>query len=149
MVLTMALSAIYTLSIGFHSQPIQKGKFMKTMLFSSFVVLAALASAGENPSVNGKWQVHSSVAGNESDMVCTFTQKDDALSGSCTSDQGKFEITGTVNGNKVAWSYKSEYNGTPLTVKYDGTVDSATKMKGSADVPEFSAGGDFTATQSN
>jgi len=143
----MALSAIYTLSIGFHSHPIQKGKFMKTKLFSSFVVLASLASAGENPSVNGKWQVHSSVAGNESDMVCMFTQKDDALSGNCTSDQGKFEITGTVSGNKVAWSYKSEYSGTPLTVKYDGTLDSATKMKGSVDVPEFSAGGDFTATQ--
>ncbi len=125
----------------------QKGKFMKIWLFSSFVALASLVSAGESPSINGKWQVHSSVAGTENDMVCTFTQKDEALSGNCSSDQGKFEITGTVSGNKVAWSYKSEYQGTPLTVKYEGTVDSAMKMTGSVDVPEFSAGGDFTATQ--
>jgi hypothetical protein len=89
-----------------------------------------------------------SVGGTENDSVCTFVQKDDALTGSCTSDQGKVEITGTVDGKKVAWSYKSEYQGTPLTVKFDGTVDAAMKMSGSVDVPEFSAGGDFTATQS-
>jgi hypothetical protein len=46
------------------------------------------------------------------------------------------------------WSYKSEYQGTPLTVKFDGAVDSAMKMAGSVDVPEFRAGGDFAATQS-
>jgi len=121
---------------------------MKILLLSSFVALASLVSAADNPSISGKWQVHSSVSGTENDMVCLFTQKDEALSGNCTSDQGKFEITGTVSGNKVAWSYKSEYQGTPLTVKFDGVVDSAMKMTGSVDVPEFSAGGDFTATQS-
>jgi hypothetical protein len=121
---------------------------MKTLLLSSLVVFASLAGAGENPSITGQWQVHTSVAGNESDMVCMFTQKEDSLSGSCTTDKGKFEIAGAVSGNKVAWSYKSEYEGTPLTVKYDGAMDSASKMKGSVDVPEFGAGGDFTATQS-
>ena len=121
---------------------------MKIVVLSSFLVLASLVSAGENRSISGQWQVHSSVGGTENDMVCTFTQKDDALSGNCSSDQGKFEITGTVSGNKVAWSYKSEYQGTPLTVKFEGTVDAAMKMAGSVDVPEFSAGGDFTATQS-
>jgi hypothetical protein len=146
MVLTMALDANYT--AGMAHLATQKGTFMKILLLSSFVALASLVSAGDSPSISGKWQVHSSVAGTENDMVCTFTQKDDALSGNCTSDQGKFEISGTVSGNKVAWSYKSEYQGTPLTVKFDGTVDAAMKMTGSVDVPEFSAGGDFTATQS-
>jgi len=121
---------------------------MKAVLFSSLFALASLVSAGETPSISGQWQVHMSVAGTENDAVCTFIQKDDALTGSCTSDQGKVEINGTVDGKKVAWSYKSEYQGTPLTVKFDGTVDAAMKMTGSVDVPEFSAGGDFTATQS-
>ena len=146
-VLTTALSATI-LGAWAQSPSVQKGKFMKTALLSSLVVFASLVSAGENPSISGQWQVHSSVSGNENDMVCTFTQKDDALSGNCTSDQGKFEITGKVSGNKVAWSYKSEYSGTALTVKFDGALDSAIKMTGSVDVPEFGAGGDFTATQS-
>lgn len=121
---------------------------MKIVLLSSLALAVSLVSAGETPSVSGQWQVHVSVGGNESDSVCVFTQKDEVLSGNCSSDKGKFEITGKVTGNKIAWSYKSEYDGTPLTVKFDGAIESATKMTGSVDVPEFGAEGDFTATQS-
>lgn len=118
---------------------------MKIALVTFLAVASAVAA--DNPSVSGKWQVHSSVSGTDFDQVCTFTQKDDALAGSCVSDQGTVAISGSVKGNKVAWSYKSEYNGTPLTVQYEGAVDATAKMKGSVNVPEFGAGGDFTATQ--
>ena len=118
---------------------------MKTLLVSLLLGAAALAAPADNPKFAGKWQVHSSIAGTEVDMVCTFTQKDDALAGNCVSDQGTVEITGKVNGDKVSWSYKTEYQGTPLTVKYDGAVDSDNKIKGSVDVPEFGVGGDFAA----
>jgi hypothetical protein len=104
---------------------------------------AALAADG--PSVTGKWHVHNSISGNESDQTCTFTQKDAGITGSCTSERGTVEVTGKVDGNKITWSYKSEYEGTPLTVHYEGTIDAA-KISGSVNVPEFSAGGDFTAT---
>jgi hypothetical protein len=145
----MALSAIYTLDIAATAIPIQKAIPMKTLLFSLlFVSTSFIAGATDDPSISGQWQVHTSVSGNESDMACTITQKGDALAGTCTSDRGKFEISGKVNGKKVEWSYKSEYEGTPLTVKYDGVLDSATKMTGNVDVPEFNASGDFTATQS-
>jgi hypothetical protein len=107
---------------------------------------AALAFAADAPSITGKWQVHNSISGNESDQVCTFTQKDAAISGSCTSERGAVEVTGNVDGNKITWSYKSEYEGTPLTVHYEGVIDAAAKISGSVDVPEFSAEGEFTAT---
>jgi hypothetical protein len=110
---------------------------------------AALAPAAYNPSLNGKWQVHNSIAGNESDQACTFTQKDADLTGSCSSENGTVTISGKINGKKVTWTYKSEYNGAPLTVAYDGVLDSAAaKISGSVNVPEFSADGEFTATQS-
>ena len=107
---------------------------------------AALAFAADAPSITGKWQVHNSISGNESDQVCTFSQKDAAISGSCTSERGTVEVTGKVDGNKITWSYKSEYEGTPLTVNYQGVIDAAAKISGSVSVPEFSADGDFTAT---
>ena len=116
---------------------------MKALLFS--LLIAAACTAADAPSLAGKWQVHASIGGNEYEMACTFTQKDDALSGTCVSEQGTSEISGNIAGNKVAWSYKSEYNGTPLTVKFDGALDSATKMKGSVSVPEFGAEGEFSA----
>ena len=121
---------------------------MKSLILCFLAATAAgLAPGADTASLAGKWQLHTSIAGNDFDMVCTFTQKDDALGGTCASDQGTFEIAGSVNGNKVTWSYKSEYNGTPLTVKYEGAVGSSNKIIGTVTVPEFSAGGDFTATQ--
>jgi hypothetical protein len=119
---------------------------MKNVLFS--FLLAAAAVAADTPSVSGKWQVHTSISGNESDSVCTFTQKDGSLSGNCAGERGTFEITGKIDGTKVTWSYKSDYNGTPLTVKYDGALNATTGMKGNVEVPEFGVAGDFTATQS-
>jgi len=80
-------------------------------------------------------------------MLCTITQKDKALTGTCAAARGSVEIAGSVDGGKVAWSYKSEYQGTPLTVKYAGEMTSETRMKGSVEVPEFSVTGDFTANQ--
>ncbi|HWC95175.1 MAG TPA: hypothetical protein VG456_00460 [Candidatus Sulfopaludibacter sp.] len=121
---------------------------MKTLVLS--ILLAAAAAvmpAADDPAVNGKWQVHTSISGNESDMTCTFATKEGAMTGTCVSDRGTFEITGKLTGAKVAWSYKSEYNGTPLTVKYDGAVGSGSAMKGTVEVPEFNVTGEFAATQ--
>jgi hypothetical protein len=45
----------------------------------------------------------------------------------------------------MTFSYKSEYQGSPLTVAYAGTIESESRIKGSVDVPEYGASGDFTA----
>lgn len=98
-------------------------------------------------SLTGKWQVHLSIGGTEIDQKCDFTQKGDDLSGTCVSDRGTVNIAGKVNGNKATWSYKSEYEGSPITANYEGTVGSGNKITGTVNVPEYSADGDFTATQ--
>ena len=106
---------------------------------------AAAALAADPPSVTGKWHVHTSIAGTENDHTCSLTQKGTELTGTCTTDQsGTVNLSGKVDGKKVTWSYKSEYNGTPLTVNYDGTYE-AGKMSGTVSVPEFSVDGEFTA----
>jgi hypothetical protein len=115
--------------------------------FTVFILsagIAVLPLAAADDGITGKWQVHQSIAGNDSDQTCTFTQSGTALSGTCESDQGKVEITGAIEEKKVSWSYKSEYNGTPLTVKFEGTFE-AGKISGSVSVPEFSVEGDFLA----
>jgi hypothetical protein len=119
---------------------------MKTAILS-FLAISFLNAAPDNPSITGKWQVYTSISGSDSDMTCTFAQKDDALTGNCAGERGTFEITGKVADGKVTWSYRTEYNGTPLTVKYAGAMTSATRIKGSVEVPEFSVSGDFTANQ--
>jgi hypothetical protein len=120
---------------------------MKTLILFAFLASATLSSmAADNVSLTGKWKIHQSVAGNDSDSDCTFTQKDSDLAGSCTADQGSGKITGKIDGNKVSWSYETEYNGAPLTVKFAGTLDSTGKITGSVSVEQFGVDGDFTAT---
>jgi len=122
---------------------------MRTLFLSALLASAAVASlAAGNASVSGKWKIHNNIVGNESDVECTFTQTGNDLTGSCTSDQGTVKTTGKVDGMKVTWSYDSEYNGTPLTVNYSATLDSAAdKFSGTVSVEQFGVDGDFTATQ--
>lgn len=122
---------------------------MKKMLRWFFAACATLTvSVADDPSITGHWQIHNSVSGNESDEACTFTQKEQDLTGDCNTTTGAVKISGKVDGKKIKWTYKSEYNGTPITVTHEGSFDSATKIKGTISVPEFSAEGDFTATLS-
>ena len=118
---------------------------MKSLLFLTFLVASA---AADNLSLNGKWQLHNSIAGNESDQTCTFTQKGNDLTGSCSNGQNSGNLTGKVDNKKVTWVYKSEYDGSPITLTYKGTLDSPNKIVGTVSVEEYSVDGDFTATQS-
>jgi hypothetical protein len=118
---------------------------------SSLALLALAAAAGlvpaqTNPSISGKWKIHTSMV-QQSDSTCTFTQSGPELIGACDGDNGKFNIAGKVDGNKVTWSFKTEYNGSPLTVSYQGTLESGSKISGSSFVEEMSLGGDFTAVR--
>lgn len=119
-------------------------------LILSFVLACApvLINAADDTSLSGTWQIHNNIAGNESERACTFVQSGNDLTGTCPSERGSVNLTGKVEHKKVSWSYKSEYEGTPLTVKYEGRLDSAVKIIGSVNVAEYGADGDFTATRS-
>ena len=122
---------------------------MKTVLLSFLLGSATVLSyAADAPSLSGTWQIHNSIAGNESDRACTFVQNGDNLTGTCPSHRGEVKLTGEVKGKKVTWSYRSEYEGSPITVKYDGSLQSDTKITGTVNVAEYGADGDFTATLS-
>jgi hypothetical protein len=123
---------------------------MKSLVLSLVLVSTSVfAFAADTPSLAGSWKVHTSISGNESDSVCTFTQKDSVLTGSCKSDQGEGPATGKIDGTKITWSYSSEYNGSPITINYVGTLDAAAnKIAGAVSVEEFGVDGLFTATPS-
>jgi hypothetical protein len=110
----------------------------------ALLLAAGFAIAAEAPSLSGRWDIYTSIADHDSNMSCTFAQKDAALRGTCNTERGIVEIGGKVDGDKVSWSYQTDYNGSPLTVKYDGTI-SERRIKGRVEVPEYGASGEFTA----
>ncbi len=124
---------------------------MKSLVLTAVLASSsALALAADNASISGKWTLHSNIAGNESNMVCTFTQQEADLIGTCKSDTGGNKVTGKVAGMHVSFSYTSEYGGSPFTAKYTGILDPVTnKISGTVNVAEFSVDGDFTATSAS
>jgi len=119
---------------------------MRNILLAAVLVTTAVPFLNAQTGVSGKWKVHNSIAGNESDQECTLTQTDKELAGSCKGENGDLKVTGSVEGNKVSWKYDSEYNGTPLTLTYSGTLDDSGDMKGEVNVDPFGVTGEFTAT---
>jgi hypothetical protein len=119
------------------------------LLFASLLFACAplVTSAADDASFTGKWQIHTSVSDHESDISCTFTQTASELGGTCSPEAGTVHITGKVEGKNITWTYKSTYDGSPLTVTFKGKFDSAGKMSGSVIAEEYGAEGVFTATQ--
>ena len=119
---------------------------MKKLFAATALLFAASAFAADAPNLTGKWTIHNSIAGNESDMACTFAQTDNKLSGSCKSNDKDLQVTGSLDGKKLTWKYDSDYNGSPLTLTYTATLEDAGKFAGTVDVQPFGVTGDFTAT---
>jgi len=117
-------------------------------LWFLLALIAIPSSATDTPSVAGKWKVHNSIVGNESDQDCSFAQQGQDISGSCSLEQGTAKVTGKITDTKITWQYDTEYNGSPLTLVYTGTMDKDSKITGTVEVQPMSVNGDFTATPS-
>lgn len=121
---------------------------MKISLVCFLLAFTASAVAADNSPVTGKWRVHTSIGGAESDQTCTFAESGGILSGSCESeDRGLVKITGRFDQIKVSWSYKTNNDdGDTISVQYVGRLDSG-RITGSVTMPESGTNGDFIAMQ--
>jgi opacity protein-like surface antigen len=117
-------------------------------LLTALAVVPAVALAAQAASVGGKWKVSANIAGTASELNCSFTQKEAAVTGTCVNDQTQLAITGKVDGKTVTWQFDTQWEGQVLTVIYTGTLDSD-KIVGGVDVQPLGVTGEFTATKVN
>ena len=113
---------------------------MKLLL--SLIVLLALPLAAAD--VSGKWKAEVDVAGNAATPGFTFKQDGGTLTGTYKGMLGEAPITGTVEGKKIRWVVKANYDSNPVTIIYTGTIESDTLIKGTVDFAG-QAEGTFTA----
>lgn len=116
-------------------------------ILSVFLLVTSAAFAVDAPSLSGKWQIHASISGNDSDYYCSFTQKAADLTGNCDSSRGAVQISGKVAEKSASWAYKTEYNGAPLTVSFAGKLESDSKITGTITAEEYGVSGEFTAVK--
>jgi hypothetical protein len=93
--------------------------------------------------VTGKWAFNVETSAGAGSPTFTFKQDGEKLTGHYTGTFGEAEVTGTIKGADITFSFAADAQGTAVKSTYTGTVDKDT-MKGKL-VIEGLGEGTFTA----
>ena len=110
------------------------------------LTLAPLAIAQNAPDVTGTWAFDVTTDQGTGNPTIIFKQDGEKLTGHYTGTFGEADITGTIKGKDITFSFSAEVQGFALTSTYKGTVDTATTMKGTLEISQIGTG-TFTATK--
>jgi len=91
--------------------------------------------------ISGNWSAAVTLDAGSGTAKFTFKQSGDKLTGTYTGQVGTANITGTVNGADVEWSFDSEQAG---KISYKGTLGADGKITGTVQYGQL-GGGKFTA----
>jgi hypothetical protein len=92
----------------------------------AFAVVLAAAD------VSGSWQFTVETPAGTGNPTFVFEQDGEKLTGTYTGMLGKAEVTGTVKGDRIEFEFEASYEGQKFIIRYAGTVESPTRMKGTA-----------------
>jgi hypothetical protein len=118
----------------------------RVMIAICVLAVASLAHAGQaKTDVSGKWTFTVQTDAGSGTPTVTLKQDGEKLTGHYSSATlGEADLTGTVKGDDVKFSFNADAGGTQLVVTYTGKVDGKDSMKGSVDLGGM-AQGTFTA----
>jgi hypothetical protein len=123
---------------------------MKSILKANALVLALalLVSAqvfAQATNVTGEWAFNVTTDQGGGTPAITFKQDGEKLTGKYAGQLGNADLTGTVKGNAIHFTFTLDVQGQQAPVTYDGTVEKNT-MKGKLDIGGMVTG-TFTATK--
>jgi len=95
--------------------------------------------------VTGEWTFNVQTDQGGGTPTITFKQDGEKLTGKYAGQLGNADLTGTVKGNAIQFTFTIDAGGQQAPVTYDGTVEKNT-MKGKLDIAGM-ATGTFTATK--
>jgi hypothetical protein len=120
---------------------------MKVMRAIAIVLSSAatVSPQGSKIDVTGKWTFTVQTDAGSGTPTVTLKQDGEKLTGHYSSQNlGEAELSGTVKGQEIKFTFNADAQGTSLTVTYTGTIESKDSMKGSVDLGGL-AQGTFTA----
>jgi hypothetical protein len=104
--------------------------------------IAARPAAEEKVDVSGSWAFQVETSMGSGAPTFSFKQDGEKLAGQYKGMLGEAEVTGTIKGNEIAFSFKVNAQGMEGVIAYSGTVDKDS-MKGKV---RFGDAGDGTFT---
>jgi hypothetical protein len=128
---------------------------MKTSVIQNLVrslglvaVMALLASShigAQATNVTGEWLFNVTTDQGGGTPTLTFKQDGEKLTGKYAGQLGAADLTGTVKGNAIRFTFTIDVQGQQAPVTYEGTVEKNT-MKGKLDIGGM-VNGTFTGTK--
>jgi hypothetical protein len=112
-------------------------------IVASLLTSAALVAQATN--VTGEWTFNVQTDQGGGTPTITFKQDGEKLTGTYAGQLGNSELTGTVKGSAIHFTFNIDVQGQQAPVTYDGTVEKNT-MKGKMDIGGM-VNGTFTATK--
>ena len=118
-------------------------------IFTAVVFAIGLLSTAhlgaQATNVTGEWAFTVTTDQGAGNPVITFAQDGEKLTGKYAGQLGNADLTGTVKGSAIHFTFTLDVQGQQAPVTYDGTVDKNT-MKGKMDIGGM-VNGTFTATK--
>ena len=108
-------------------------------------VLASTHAAAQGTNVTGDWTFNVTTDQGGGTPTISFKQEGEKLTGKYNGQLGASDLTGTVKGNDIQFSFTVDVQGQQAPVTYKGTVEKNT-MKGTMDIAGM-VNGTFTATK--
>ena len=131
---------------------------MKTLIRTAILAAALLTSAqlglptvalakvgAQGPNVTGEWAFTVTTDQGGGNPTITFKQDGEKLTGKYNGQLGAADLTGTMKGDAITFTFTIDLQGQQAPVNYKGTVEKNT-MKGSLDIGG-TVNGTFTATK--
>jgi hypothetical protein len=104
---------------------------------TALLLVAALALAAD---VTGTWDFTIETPAGTGNPTFVFQQDGEKLTGTYTGMLGKADVTGTVKGDKIQFQFEASYEGQKFSIRYSGTIESPTRMKGTAQFADMGEG---------
>ena len=127
---------------------------MMQRLSRAMLVVAVCAVLGSSPDaaqdasrvdVTGKWAFQVETEAGSGSPTVTLVQAGEKLTGHYSSPTlGEADLTGTVKGRDIAFSFTADVQGMPIAVAYSGTIEGKDAMKGKVTIAGL-GDGTFTA----
>lgn len=113
------------------------------VLATGLLVPARLSAQATN--ITGDWAFTVQTDQGAGNPTITFKQDGEKLTGKYAGQLGNADLTGTVKGSAIHFTFTLDVQGQQAPVTYDGTVEKDT-MKGKMDIAGM-VNGTFTATK--
>lgn len=106
----------------------------------NLLLLALLPVIALAHDVTGKWTFEVTTDAGNGSPTFVFKQAGEKLTGTYTGLFGSAELTGTVRGDDIEFSFEAGTADQKARIVYKGKIESATKMKGTTDLGALGSG---------